>query len=192
MKQMKLVKYLTMALMAIGCVLFTSCSSDNNDVNNGSSNTEGNPELFINGKSYGSIPYAYFLDEGVDGNEHTGSFIFSNLRMSSGDFGTAGTKWTYLSVRVPVGSDGEIPVGSFTGKRADADFDVNRILPDGSCDLTGWSLSTNFTVSKSGNKYIINIDNNEFSIFYGDDEYGKGTKGLVSFKYEGEVEKLSY
>lgn len=181
MKTTALFKNLQMVFVAIMCLTsLCACSSDDDDINgggNGSTNT-----LMISGKSYGSLPYAQFIDWG-DGYA---SFIFSNVRMVNAG---ANTPITFLSVRIPYTSSG-IPQGSFTTD-ADADFDVNRVASTQECELTGWCLKLAMTVNRLGDKYVVDFSTNDLHIFHSDEETGNGQTGTLTLHYEGSVEVVS-
>lgn len=165
---------MTAAMMVVAVMSLTACSSDDETDESGNSGI-GNV-LSIDGKNYGNLEFAYFIDYG-DG---TSSLMFSNQNVASGITNTNGTL-TFLSVRVPFATG--ITTGTFS-KDIDADFDVNRNLSTQTCELTGWSLNLVMTIAKSGNKYIVDVSSDDFHI-NGSDESGDGHKGSVVMHYEG-------
>ncbi len=175
--------YKNLLFVLLGIIAMTSCSSDDENTNNSGNSIA---ELVINERSYGKLPYACFINNG-DG---TGSFIFSNQNVSSGSV-KQDAKLTYLSVRIPFTS-GEIPTGIFTGSNVDADFDVNRIVSTGECELTGWCLKLTMMVSKSGDKHIVEFVTDDLHIFHSDGEKGNGQLGKLTMHYEGKVEVVTY
>lgn len=180
MKTNDYIKYMMLALMLT--VFLVSCSSNDEDENTNGSSTA---ELVINDRSFGKLAYAYFMNNG-DG---TGSFMFSNQNISEG-FINQESNLTYLSVRIPY-STGNIPTGSFSGSGVDADFDVNRIISSGTCDMTGWSLDLSMTVQKSSNGYVVTVYSNKVHILNSDDEVGDGVIGTLKMNYEGSINFLS-
>lgn len=185
------IKYILLATVSLLFSLsFESCSSDSDDNERGGGSGNGTNTAFIIGdKNYGYIPYAYFIDNGMDGKERTCSFMFSNVKLPEGLSGQD-VKWTYLAVRLPY--DGlTIPVGTFSGSSVDMDFDVNYNLNDNSVELTGWSLNVSVEIKKSGDNYYIDVTASDLYTETDHDVNAKKSPYNVVFHYEGGVNILN-
>lgn len=170
-----------MVLMSIMCmVAVSSCGSDDDPQDN-----VPNASLIISGKNYGVLPYGNFMNW----NDGTASFIFGNQNITGGNI-DVNSGYTYVAVRIPY-SSGDIPVGTFSGSDVDLDFDVNRIASSQKCDMTGWSMNLSMTVSRSGDKYVVDVTSNNLHIYSNDDDSGDGTKGSLSLHYEGSIRSIS-
>ena len=167
-------------VMALVCVpVLSSCGGDDDDEIGGSGKSNSENVMYINGNNVASLNYGYFIYEG----EGTVSFMFMNQNMLNFDVNKS-PLLSFLSVRIPETSD--IPTGTFTTE-IDADFDVNRDWSTYKCDMTGWSRALVMTVSKSGNKYVIDVTSNDLHIFKSDNEIGDGANGSLRFHYEGGI-----
>jgi len=184
MKKYIKTKMASMVMLSIMLVsTFTACSSDNDDIpDNGN---DANAALIINGKNYGILPYGNFVDW-ADG---TASFVFANQNMAEGSI-DVNSAYTYVAVRIPYNS-GPLPMGTFSGKDVDLDFDVNRILSTEECELTGWSEDLVMTVSISGEKYIVDVRTNSLHIYSNDEETGDGHSGTLTMHYEGNLSDVN-
>ena len=185
-------KFYLIAILAIMCSSsLVSCGSDddNNESNGGGASTgNNNAALVIGTKNFGNLPYAYFIDNGMDGIGRSCSLMFSNVRMPDG-LSTTDLKWTYLAVRLPYdGSD--IPVGKFSGSDVDLDFDVNHNIKDDTIELTGWSTEVTVEIRKSGDRYSIDVITS--SLYTATDNVGNGQKSSdnIVFHYEGVLSTL--
>lgn len=180
------------AILAVVCGSFlTACGSDDDDNggNGGSASGGGtNAAIFIGEKNYGNAPYGYFLDNGIDGTERTGSFMFSNVKLPDG-LTSLDTKWTYVSVRLPY-DGGAIPVGKFSGSDVDMDFDINHNLKDNTVDLTGWSVNVSIEIKKSGDKYVIDVTASNLYTATDYSSAGKKSSDNFTFHYEGGLTML--
>lgn len=185
---MKTIKfYMTLVIMAMVCVTtFSACGDDDDDDNNGTGATNFS-KFSVDGQKYDFSAYGFFIDNGSDGGERTGSFLFSNINLSKGL--SQNVPWTYISVRIPYNGT-SIPEGSFTNN-VDADFDINYKISEDTCELTGWSTNLTLTVKKSGTGYVVDIISNNFYTAKDYNSTGKKSTGSLLFHYEGSIQKLT-
>ena len=180
-------KFASVMMLAVVCVTFlTACGSDDDD--NGGNVGSTNAAIVINGKNCGKVPYGYFIDQGMTLTEHTGAFMFSDVKQADGQT-LQDTNWTYIAIRLPY-DGGDIPVGKFSGNSVIMNFAIGHYLNDDAVTLTGWCGDVSLEVKKSGDKYIIDVTAS--GIYTSTDDSGilNKTSDNLTFHYEGGLTKL--